>query len=123
MAVLLVFRPAMWETVRETKVPRYTVFAVFLPLGLRGFIQAGLASFKLGAGRSSGVDLVRGNAIKMVIVGTYNIISLAIFYKSGLVDIPVGLALAGERGGGVFGAKFAWPGRSGGFGGSWRARS
>lgn len=110
MAVLLVFRPAMWETVRETKVPRYTVFAVFFAIGVYGgFIQAGVGFFLSWAlAVAVGVDLVRGNAIKMVIVGTYNIISLAIFYKSGLVDIPVGLALAGGSVvGAVFGAKFA----------------
>ena len=110
MAVLLIFRPAMWETERETKLPGFAVFAVFFLIGIYGgFIQAGVGFFlSWGLALAVGVDLLRGNAIKMVIVGTYNIISLAIFYKSGLVDIPVGLALAGgSMVGAVAGAKFA----------------
>lgn len=110
MAVLLIFRPAMWETKRESNLPKFAIFAVFFAIGIYGgFIQAGVGFFlSWGLAAAVGVDLVRGNAIKMVIVGSYNIISLAIFYKSGLVDIPVGLALAGgSMVGAVLGAKFA----------------
>jgi uncharacterized membrane protein YfcA len=110
MALLLVFRPAMWETQRESKASGFTTFAVFFAIGIYGgFIQAGVGFFLSWAlALAVGVDLLRGNAIKMVIVGMYNIVSLAIFYKSGLVDIPVGLALAGgSMVGAVIGAKFA----------------
>jgi len=61
-----------------------------------------------GLALAVGVDLVRGNAIKMVIVGLYNVVSLGIFYKNGMVDIPVGLIMAGgSMVGAVIGARFA----------------
>ncbi|MDD2453455.1 MAG: sulfite exporter TauE/SafE family protein [Aminobacteriaceae bacterium] len=110
MAVLLVFKPEMWEKQHETRLSKTAVFFIFFAIGIYGgFIQAGVGFFLTwGLALAAGVDLIRGNAIKMVIVGLYNIVSLAIFYRSGLVDIPVGLILAaGSMVGAVAGAKFA----------------
>ncbi len=110
MAVLLVFKPKMWEEQHETRLSKSAVVSIFFAIGIYGgFIQAGVGFFLTwGLALAAGTDLVRGNAIKMVIVGLYNIISLAIFYKNGFVDIPVGLVLAaGSMIGAVIGAKFA----------------
>ena len=110
MAVLLVFKPKMWEEQHETRLSKSAVVSIFFAIGIYGgFIQAGVGFFLTwGLALAAGTDLVRGNAIKMVIVGLYNIVSLAIFYKNGLVDIPVGLVLAaGSMIGAVLGAKFA----------------
>ncbi len=110
MAVLLVFKPEMWEKQHETRLSKGAVFVTFFAIGIYGgFIQAGVGFLLTwGLALAAGTDLVRGNAIKMVIVGIYNVVSLAIFYKNGLVDIPVGLILAaGSMIGAILGAKFA----------------
>lgn len=110
MAVLLVFKPDMWEKQHEASLSKTGIFFVFFFIGIYGgFIQAGVGFFLTwGLALAVGVDLVRGNAIKMVIVGLYNVISLGIFYKNGMVDIPVGLIMAGgSMVGAVIGARFA----------------
>lgn len=110
MAVFLVFNPRMWETRREKRWPKSIVCLVFFLIGIYGgFIQAGVGFFFAWALASAvGVDLVVGNAIKTVIIGCYNVVSLSIFMKSGLVDWPVGITLAiGSIGGAIIGANFA----------------
>ncbi|TDY53051.1 hypothetical protein C8D99_13313 [Aminivibrio pyruvatiphilus] len=110
MAVLLVFKPEMWEKQHEARLSKTGIFFVFFFIGIYGgFIQAGVGFFLTwGLALAVGVDLLRGNAIKMVIVGLYNVISLAIFYRNGMVDIPVGLIMAGgSMVGAVIGARFA----------------
>lgn len=110
MAILLVFKPEMWEKQHETRLSKVGIFLVFFAIGMYGgFIQAGVGFFLTwGLALAVGVDLVGGNAIKMVIVGLYNVISLAIFYRNGMVDIPVGLIMAGgSMVGAVIGARFA----------------
>ncbi len=110
MAVLLVCKPEMWERQHSPRLSKTGVFLVFFAIGIYGgFIQAGVGFFLTwGLALAVGVDLVRGNAIKMVIVGLYNVISLGIFYWNGMVDIPVGLIMAGGSiVGAVIGARFA----------------
>jgi uncharacterized membrane protein YfcA len=110
MAVLLVFKPEMWEKQHDARLSKTGIFFVFFFIGIYGgYIQAGVGFFLTwGLALAVGVDLVRGNAIKMVIVGLYNVVSLAIFYKNGMVDIPVGLVMAGgSMVGAVIGARFA----------------
>ncbi len=110
MAVLLVFKPEMWEKQHDARLSKTGIFFVFFFIGIYGgYIQAGVGFFLTwGLALAGGVDLVRGNAIKMVIVGLYNVVSLAIFYKNGMVDIPVGLVMAGgSMVGAVIGARFA----------------
>jgi len=110
MAVLLVFKPEMWEKQHEARLSKTGIFFVFFFIGIYGgFIQAGVGFFLTwGLARAVGVDLLRGNAIKLAIVGLYNVISLAIFYRNGMVDIPVGLIMAGgSMVGAVIGARFA----------------
>ena len=110
IAVLLVFKPKMWEECREPSMSKVGVFLAFFAIGVHGgFIQAGVGFFMTwGLALAVGVDLVRGNAMKMIIVGVYNIVSLGIFFYKGLVNIPVGLVLAaGNTAGAIIGAKFA----------------
>jgi uncharacterized membrane protein YfcA len=59
-----------------------------------GFVQAGVGFFILAATTWAGLDLVRGNAVKVLCVGVLTTLSLAIFAWSGKVDWPSGLALA-----------------------------
>lgn len=109
MAVLLLGKPSMWEGRKEKLWPSWAVYATFVGLGFYGgFIQAGAGFFlSWGLAVAAGVDLVEGNAIKAVIIGSYTTISLAIFFFNGLVHVPVGLVLAaGSMVGAWLGAKF-----------------
>jgi len=59
-----------------------------------GFVQAGVGFLVLAATTLAGLDLVRGNAVKVLSILAFTVISLAIFAYSGNVDWPLGLALA-----------------------------
>ena len=109
MALLLVFKPKMWEEVKEQHWPKWGVYLAFFAVGIYGgFIQAGVGFFLSWAlVVAAGMDLVSGNAVKTIIIGCYTTISLAIFYINGLVNVPVGLVLAiGSMAGAVLGARF-----------------
>ncbi|MFH2115464.1 MAG: sulfite exporter TauE/SafE family protein [Spirochaetota bacterium] len=109
MAILLVVRPGMWEARKQTQVPKPLIWLLFFVIGVYGgFIQAGVGFFFTWAlATAVGMDLVTGNAVKTVIIGTYTLVSLVIFFINGLVHIPIGLVLAaGSMVGASLGAKF-----------------
>jgi hypothetical protein len=109
MAVLLVAKPGMWEAKRDSRIPKAVAWVIFFAIGVYGgFIQAGVGFFFTWAlAAVAGMDLVSGNAAKTVIVGIYTIVSLVIFFINGLVNIPIGLVLAGgSMIGATLGAKF-----------------
>jgi uncharacterized membrane protein YfcA len=58
-----------------------------------GFVQAGVGFFFMAVTTWLGIDLVRGNAIKLLSVLALTAVSLAIFAAEGRVDWPSGLAL------------------------------
>ncbi len=67
----------------------------FFVVGLYGgFIQAGVGFLVLAITTAAGMDLVRGNAVKLLSVMLLTIISLVVFAGAGQVDWPRGLALA-----------------------------
>ena len=109
MAFLLVFRPKMWEGGERKPRPKWVVFAIFFAIGIYGgFLQAGVGFFLTWAvAVVLGQDLVRGNALRTLIVAAFTTVSLAIFISKGLVVFSVGLVLAaGNMIGGVLGARF-----------------
>jgi len=78
---------------------------LFFGIGLYGgAIQAGVGLFLMAALSRSGLDLVRTNAIKVVIVGVLTIVAVPVFLIQDQVDWPlasalvVGFALGGELG-------------------------
>ncbi len=81
----------------EAKPPRYLALgAGFFVAGLYGgFIQAGVGFLLLAGTTIAGLDLVRGNAVKVLAVLCFTSISLGIFVWQGRVDWPLGLCLAG----------------------------
>jgi uncharacterized membrane protein YfcA len=85
------------------------VGAGFLAVGLYGgFVQAGVGFLVLALTTAAGLDLVRGNAVKVLSVLLLTVLSLAIFAWSGRVDWPVGLALgAGNAAGAHLGVRIA----------------
>lgn len=71
-----------------------------------GFVQAGVGFLILAATTAAGLDLVRGNAVKVLTVLCFTALSLALFAVNGRVDWAMGLALAvGTMIGGVAGAR------------------
>ncbi len=59
-----------------------------------GFVQAGVGFLVLAATTMAGLDLVKGNAVKVLSILAYTFISLAIFAWEGKVDWILGLVLA-----------------------------
>lgn len=71
-----------------------------------GFLQAGVGFVILAVTTSAGLDLVRGNALKVLLVLVFTPLALAVFQVSGKVDWGMGLALAsGNVLGGLLGVR------------------
>lgn len=79
----------------------------FLAVGVyAGFIQAGVGFLILAVTSMAGLDLVRGNALKVTVVLILTFLTLSIFLWHGHVRWGAGLALAaGSFAGGVVGAR------------------
>ena len=95
---------------RELKPPtHWMVVGGFFVVGLYGgFIQAGVGVLILAITTAAGMDLVRGNAVKLLSVLLLTLVSLVVFAGVGEVDWPRGLALAvGNWIGAIFGVRFA----------------
>ena len=81
--------------------------AGFFAVGIYGgFVQAGVGFFILAATTWAGLDLVRGNAVKVLSVLVFTAVSLGIFAWEGKVHWPMGFALAaGNALGGLIGVR------------------
>lgn len=81
--------------------------AAFFFIGVYGgFVQAGVGFLILAVTTAAGLDLVRGNAVKVLTVLCFTALSLALFAWHGRVDWPMGLVLAaGTTLGGLAGAR------------------
>lgn len=79
----------------------------FFVIGLYGgFVQAGVGFLLLAATTWAGLDLVRGNAIKVLAILVFTVVSLAIFAAQGEIDWLAGLVLgAGSVVGGQLGVR------------------
>jgi uncharacterized membrane protein YfcA len=87
----------------------WTMVVGFFLTGLYGgFIQAGVGFLALAMTTLAGLDLVRGNAVKVFAVMLLTLLSLAVFAGAGHVDWPAGIALAfGNLLGGIIGVRVA----------------
>lgn len=113
MFFFMIFKPSVWLKSKSGLVkskPTIVQIIILFFVGLYGgFIQAGvgfflLASLVLGAG----FDLVKANAIKMLIILAYTIFALSIFMFDGLVNYKFGIILAiGNMAGAFVGSRFA----------------
>ena len=73
-----------------------------------GFIQAGVGFMALGMTTLAGLDLVRGNAVKVFAVMLLTLLSLAAFAGTGHVHWPAGITLGlGQLLGGIVGVRVA----------------
>jgi len=95
---------------REIKSPWHPgVMAGFFVVGIYGgFIQAGVGFIVLAVTSYAGLDMLRGNAAKLLTVLLITVLSLAVFAATAQVDWPRGLALsAGTIAGSLYGVKLA----------------
>lgn len=73
-----------------------------------GFVQAGVGFLVISALLVHGLDLVRINAIKVIVIFAYTIIALGVFIVHDQVNYTLGIALAaGNSLGGMIGPKLA----------------
>jgi uncharacterized membrane protein YfcA len=84
---------------------RFLNLLIFFGIGLYGgAIQAGVGLFLIAALARSGLDLVRANAIKVLVIGLLTLVAVPVFIAHDQVDWPyasalvVGFALGGELG-------------------------
>jgi uncharacterized membrane protein YfcA len=110
LAVLMVALSALslwsprWRAAERR--PAWTPLAFFAVGIYGGFIQAGVGFLVLAATSAAGLDLVRGNAVKVLSVLCWTAAALAVFAAGGSVDWRLGSALAaGMLVGGVAGAR------------------
>ena len=84
---------------------RWMYAAAFFVVGLYGgFIQAGVGFIVLALTTAGGLDLIRGNALKVTLLLVFTPLALVVFAASGKVDWPMAVVLAsGNYVGGLVG--------------------
>ncbi|MBN2669773.1 MAG: sulfite exporter TauE/SafE family protein [Bacteroidales bacterium] len=113
MFFIILFKPEKWVKSQAGEVKAKSTFfqwIVFFAIGVYGgFIQAGVGFFLLsGLVLSVGYDLIRANAMKLLIVLAYTPIALLIFIFHEQINYTLGFILAiGNMIGAYIAAKFA----------------
>lgn len=113
MLVIIFAKPKRWLEGRPeamTRQPTFLEILVFFGIGIYGgFIQAGVGIFLLaGLVLSAGYDLVRANAVKVLITFVFTISALIVFIVNGQVWWDIGILLAiGNAVGGWLAARMA----------------
>lgn len=110
VAASVLLRPSRWLDERDVALHEPWRSIVFLGIGFYGgFVQAGvgfilLAGLVLGAG----MNLVNGNAAKVVLVAAYSPIAILLFAQASQIDLAVGGVLAvGQMSGAWAGSRLA----------------
>lgn len=114
MLLVLLLRPERWLQGTLQSLPAHG-FSLWQALSLfiigvyGGFIQAGVGIFLLAAlVLSVGYDLVRANAVKIVVILAFTLVSLLVFAHNAQVEWTAGLVLgAGSMLGARWGARMA----------------
>ncbi len=84
------------EGAAQTRLSGVAFSATFFGVGVYGgFVQAGVGFFILALAMLAGFDLVRGNALKVLVVLVFTPLALVLFAMAGKVDWGMGIALAG----------------------------
>lgn len=112
MFFFILWKPSRWLRKQQEKpsLPYYLQGIIFFLVGVYGgFIQAGVGFFLLsGLVLGAGYDLVRANAVKVLIILSYTAFALAVFILNKQVNYSYGLILAaGNMMGAFAGARVA----------------
>ena len=84
------------ETETPARLSGVAFSATFFGVGVYGgFVQAGVGFLILALAMLAGFDLVRGNALKVLVVLVFTPLALVVFAMAGKVDWGMGIALAG----------------------------
>jgi len=98
MFFLILWKPDRWvkEHAGNPPLPLWAQIIIFFFVGMYGgFIQAGVGFFLLAAlVLASGLDLVKANALKVLLVFFYTPFSLAVFIFNHQVDYKLGFIVA-----------------------------
>jgi uncharacterized protein len=99
MFFLVLYKPERWIKQKAGEVqakPGILQLVIFFMIGMYGgFIQAGVGFFLLaGLVLGAGFDLVRANAVKVLIVLLYTPFALFVFVYHAHIDLKVGVFLA-----------------------------
>lgn len=97
MLGFIVFKPDAWLRASQERhiKPGAASAVIMFVIGIYGgFIQAGVGLFLLaGLALSAGMDLVRANAVKLLIVLLYTPFALGVFIYNDQVDFSAGITL------------------------------
>lgn len=113
VALVTILRPVNddegGESIDPERFPlgRVGLFVAFFLAGVYGgFIQVGVGFIMLAVAAGAGLSLVRGNALKVLVILVFTIPALYIYSRSGMVDWGLGAALgAGTITGGLLGVR------------------
>jgi hypothetical protein len=96
VAASVLLRPSRWLQEREAVLREPWRSVVFFGIGFYGgFVQAGVGFFLLaGLVLGAGMNLVNGNAAKVVLIAAYSPIAILLFASASQVDLAVGAVLA-----------------------------
>jgi uncharacterized protein len=87
--------PAEGDARPPSGMRRWLLIGIFFSVGVYGgFVQAGLGFIMLAVTSAFGLDLIRGNAVKVTLVLIFTPVALAMFAYGGMVDWRLGFALA-----------------------------
>jgi uncharacterized membrane protein YfcA len=97
------------EEVKTTPLRLTILLVTFFGVGLYGgFVQAGVGFLVISGLLVHGLDLVRINAIKVIVIFAFTVIALGVFIAHGEIDYGLGIALAvGNSIGGIIGTRLA----------------
>lgn len=110
VAASVVIRPSLWLSERQAALHEPWRSIVFLAIGFYGgFVQAGVGFILLaGLVLGTGMNLVNGNAAKVVLIAAYSPIAILLFARASQVDVAVGAVLAvGQMSGAWAGSRLA----------------
>jgi len=108
----IIVNPKKWisETKQVKTLPMWKNILIYLPIGFYGgFIQMGMGViFLMATVLISQFTIIKANAIKLIVVSVYTVMTLIIFQYKGLVDWRIGGILAiGAALGGYLTANYA----------------
>lgn len=112
MLVVIMVNPERWlkDGIIKEKPNYWFTAPIFFALGFYGgFIQMGMGIFFLAAMvLGAGYDMIRANAIKVLVVAIFTLLIIAVFQWTGRIDWKTGLVIAsGQAAGGYLTAKYA----------------